>query len=247
VKARLHGGERLLGVLLRMPAEELLEMCAVAGFDFVVVDGEHGPLDLNLLRQHLVLAELHGMDVLVRVGRDEPATVLRVLDLGADGVVGPHVDSPEQARTLVDAAHYPPLGHRGFASYGRSARFGQVQPTEHLARVRESTLVIGMIESPSGVAQTDEILNVSGLDGLMVGPSDLRISSGPHDADPTEAAEHVHAAVAASGKIRMDIVLSPEQAARSMQQGAQLVVYNLTHVLMERLTTLRTFGDAART
>jgi 4-hydroxy-2-oxoheptanedioate aldolase len=240
VKARLQDGERLLGVLLRMPAEELLEMCAVAGFDFVVIDGEHGPLDLNLLRQHLVLAELHSMDVLVRVGRDEPATVLRVLDLGADGIVGPHIDTSEQARILVDAAHYPPLGHRGFASYGRSARFGQVQPAEHLAKMRDNTLVIGMIESPSGVMQTDEILAVPGLDGLMVGPSDLRISSGPDDPDPSKAAEQVHAAVAASGKIRMDIVLSTQQAAASIQQGAQLVVYNLTHVLMRSLITLRT-------
>lgn len=244
VKARVAAGEQLLGVLLRMPTEELLEMCAVTGFDFVLLDGEHGPLDLGLLRTHVVLAERHGMRVLVRIGVGEPASVLRVLDVGVDGVVGPHVDSPEQARALVDAAHYPPLGHRGFASYGRGGRFGQVPATEHLARAQQDTLVIGMVEAPEGVAQVSDIVAVPGLDGIMVGPADLRIASGPDDPDVDTAIEQVHAASAEAGKVRMDIVSGAAQAVRSRQQGAQLVVYNFTHTLMEHLAALRSPGGA---
>jgi 4-hydroxy-2-oxoheptanedioate aldolase len=242
VKTRVQAGEQLLGVLLRMPAEELLEMCAVTGFDFVILDGEHGPMDLGLVRTHLVLAERHGMRVLVRVGTGEPASVLRILDLGADGVVGPHVDSPAQARALVDAAHYPPLGHRGFATYGRGGRFGQVSPADHLAAAREHTLVIGMIESPEGVAQVADIVTVPGLDGIMVGPADLRIASGPDDLDPAVAIDRVHEAVSVAGKVRMDIVTGTSAAIRSREDGAQLVVYNLTHTLMEHLAALRSPG-----
>ena len=227
-----------------MPAEELLEMCAVTGFDFVLLDGEHGPLDLGLLRSHTVLAERHGMRVLVRVGTAESATVLRVLDLGVDGVVGPHVDSPTQARALVDAAHYPPLGHRGFATYGRGGRFGQVPAPEHLARAQQTTLVIGMVESPEGVEQVADILAVPGLDGIMVGPADLKIASGPDDPEPAVAIERVHTAVADAGRVRMDIVTGTAPAVRSREQGAQLVVYNLTHTLMEHLAALRSPGGA---
>ena len=108
-------------------------MLGLAGFDFVVIDCEHGPADLLAMRQHLAFAELQGLAVLVRVGAAEPALVLRALDAGAQGVIAPHIDTVEQASALVDSAHYPPAGHRGFATYGRAGRFGGVQPAEHLA------------------------------------------------------------------------------------------------------------------
>jgi 4-hydroxy-2-oxoheptanedioate aldolase len=239
LKTRLAAGDRLLGVLLRMPAEELVEMCAVAGFHFVLIDGEHGPVDVIGLRSHLALAETHGVPVLVRVGRDEPGAVLRVLDAGAEGVVAPHVDTADQARALVDAAHYPPLGHRGFATYGRAGRFGLTEPARHLATERDRTLVIGMIESPLGVAQAAEIVAVPGLDGIMVGAADLGASSGPDDPDPADGLRAVHDVLADQGAMRMDVVTSTEAARSSFADGAQLVVYNLTATIMGHLAELR--------
>jgi len=239
LKTRLQSGERLLGVLLRMPAEELVEMAAVAGFDFVLIDSEHGPADLVALRHHLVLAERHGAGVLVRVGEHEPSTILRVLDAGADGIVAPHIDTAEQAQALVGGAHYPPLGHRGFATYGRSGRFGGVTAGDHRQRAVDQTLVFGMIESPLGVANAAAIFAVPGLDGTMVGPADLRISSTAGDPDPASSIQQVHAELAAAGGYRMDIVNGTDQARQAFDDGAQLVVYNLTHTLMEHLAALR--------
>lgn len=239
LKARLRAGERLLGVLLRMPAEELVEMAAVAGFDFVLIDGEHGPADLIALRTHLVLAELHGAGVLVRVGEHEPSSVLRVLDAGADGIVAPHIDTVEQARALVGGAHYPPLGHRGFATYGRTGRFGGVAPDQHRQRATDKTLVFGMIESPLGVSNAAAIFAVPGLDGTMVGPADLRASSTAADPDPVESIRRVHAELVAADGYRMDIVSGTDQARQAFDEGAHLVVYNLTHTVMEHLATLR--------
>ena len=119
LRKRILAGERVCGVLLRMPSEELVEMLAVAGFDFILIDCEHGPADVSALRQHIAAAAMHGADVLVRVGEGEDALILRALDSGAAGVVVPHLDSLEQARDVVAAAHYPPRGRRGFATYGR--------------------------------------------------------------------------------------------------------------------------------
>ncbi len=177
LKQRLADGDRLLGVLLRVPGEELVEMAAVAGFDFVLIDGEHGPADVVELRRHVAFAQVHGVPSLVRVGSAEPALVLRALDAGAEGVVAPHVDTAEQARALVDSAHYPPVGHRGFATYGRSGRFGLADPREHQERLTDETLVIGMIESPLGVSQAEAVVAVEGLDGIMVGVADLAAST----------------------------------------------------------------------
>ena len=238
LKARLAQGDRLLGVLVRIPAEELVEMCALSGFDFVLIDGEHGPADLVPLRQHLAIPAAYAVPTLVRVGSAEPALILRALDAGAAGVVAPHLDTPAQAAALVDAAHYPPLGHRGFAGYSRAGRYGQVDPLAHQARMTAETLVIGMIESPEGVANRAEILSTPGLDGIMIGTADLRASSTADDPKPADAIRLVHTAIADAGRVRMDIVNGPDQARASYADGAAMVVYNLTHTLMEHLATL---------
>ncbi|MGW6208388.1 aldolase/citrate lyase family protein [Streptomyces sp. NPDC055089] len=110
LKQRLSDGEQLRGALLRLPSETLVEMAGVAGFDYVVIDCEHGPADTALLQQHLTAAAAQGTDVLVRVGSAEPALALRCLDLGAAGLIFPHVDSREDAARAVAASHYPPWG-----------------------------------------------------------------------------------------------------------------------------------------
>ena len=239
LKARLGAGDRLLGALLRLGTEELVEMVAVSGFDFVLLDTEHGPADVSELRRHLVLAEAHGVPVLVRVGGHEPALVLRVLDAGAEGVVAPHVDTPEQAVALVASAHYPPTGLRGFATYGRAGRFGLVSADEHARAAAERTLVFGMIESPAGVAAADAIARTPGLDGIMVGTADLRASSTADDPAPAEGLAAVHRSLAAAGRYRMDIVNGRAQAEASFADGASLVVYNLTATVMGHLADLR--------
>jgi 4-hydroxy-2-oxoheptanedioate aldolase len=246
LKARLADGERLLGVLLRMPAEELVEMCAVAGFDFVLIDCEHGPADVVPLRQHLAITAAYAMSTLVRVGAAEPALVLRALDAGAAGIVAPHIDTAAQAAALVDSAHYPPLGHRGFATYSRAGRYGQVEPRTHQERLVAETLVIGMIESPEGVANRREILATAGLDGIMIGTADLRASSTPSDPPPPDAIRAVHTELAQRGRVRMDIVNSADQARRSFADGATMVVYNLTHAIMEQLVALGSARPVAR-
>lgn len=240
LKARLAAGERLLGGLLRLPAEDLTEMVAMSGFDFVLIDCEHGPSEITDLRRHIVLAQAQGVPVLVRVGSDEPTLVLRALDQGAAGIVAPHIDTPEQARALVDAVHYPPLGHRGFATYTRAGRFGTVDPAEHQARLVEETLVIGMIESPTGVQQAAEVIAVPGLDGIMIGAADLRAASGPTDPEVGASVAEVNRHLADQGAIRMDIIGTPAAAQAAFDAGAQLVVYNLAHSLMAHLAQLRT-------
>ena len=242
IKKRVAAGEQLLGVLLRMPSEELLEMVGVRGFDFVVIDCEHGPADVVALRHHLMIAAAQDVPALVRVGSDEPALMLRALDQGAAGIIAPHVDSTDDAERLVAAAHYPPLGHRGFATYSRAGGFGTVAPQEHQQRLVEETVVIGMIESPTGVRAAREILTVPGLDGTMIGTADLRASSTADDPDPGASVAAVHALTAELGVLRMDIVTGPEAARRSLAEGAQLVVYNLAHTMMEHLATLRAVG-----
>lgn len=238
LRARALAGEKLLGALLRMPSEELVEMLAVAEFDFVLIDCEHGPADITALRNHIALAAAHGVPVIVRVGENDRGQILRVLDQGAEGILAPHLDSAADAAALVDASLYPPVGNRGFATYSRAGRFGEVDPAEHLTWYLENTLVLGMIESPGGVAAVDAIVGTPRLDGIMVGPADLAASSRPADQPVPEAIAAVHTALAAAGSLRMDIVGTRTAAEASFAAGADLVVYNLASSLMRHLRDL---------
>lgn len=238
LRARALAGDKLLGALLRMPSEELVEMLAVAEFDFVLIDCEHGPADITALRNHIALAAVHGVPVIVRVGENDRGQILRVLDQGAEGILAPHLDTAADAAALVDASLYPPVGSRGFATYSRAGRFGEVAPADHLEWYLENTLVLGMIESPAGVTNVDAIVATPRLDGILVGPADLAASSGPDDQPVPEAIAAVHTALAAAGSLRMDIVGTRSAAEASFASGADLVVYNLASSLMSHLRDL---------
>lgn len=238
LRARARAGEKLLGALLRMPSEELVEMLAVAEFDFVLIDCEHGPADITALRNHIALAAAHGVPVVVRVGENDRGQILRVLDQGAEGILAPHLDTAADAAALVDASLYPPVGSRGFATYSRAGRFGEVAPAAHLEWYLENTLVLGMIESPGGVTNVDAIVATPRLDGILVGPADLAASTGPDDLPVPEAIAAVHTALAAAGSLRMDIVGTRAAAEASFAAGADLVVYNLASSLMRHLRDL---------
>ncbi|MFE4217837.1 HpcH/HpaI aldolase/citrate lyase family protein [Streptomyces sp. NPDC056844] len=247
LKQRLTDGEQLRGALLRLPSETLVEMAGVAGFDYVVIDCEHGPADTALLQQHLTAAAAQGTDVLVRVGSAEPALALRCLDLGAAGLIFPHVDSREDAARAVAASHYPPWGERGFATYSRAGRFGAVTAADHVAASRE-TLVVAMLETRRACEDAEAVLGTDGVDAVLVGPADLAVDCGfpgPGVVDGLTA--RAHDAARAHKRAVMTIVPSLDAGRTAQRQGAQLVLYNMTHVLMDTMRALAAPGttDAA--
>ena len=237
LRDRLDAGENLVGALVRMPAEEIVEMLAVAGHDFVLIDCEHGSADLSGLRQHVTAAESFGLPVLVRAGGDDAAFVLRALDLGIQGVVAPHVEGVEAATRLARAARYPPHGRRGFATYSRAGRYGSATGAEHRRRAAD-VLVIAMIESPAAVGVADAITAVPGIDGYLIGTSDLgaaRVSSDP-TLDELVSRTHLRAS---PGVLRLDFVSSAAAAREALDEGARMVVHNLTLEMMELFRQLR--------
>lgn len=238
VKARLRAGERLVGALVRMPCEDVVEMLAVAGLDFVLVDCEHGPADVLALRTHIAMAQVHDVPVLVRPGEGEPGLVLRALDQGAQGIVAPHIESATQARALVEMVRYPPVGRRGFATYPRAGRFGTVSAADHRDRA-DDALVIAMLESPQAAGIAAEIIGTAGIDGYLIGTSDLSASTGPGDPSVADSVSTIHAQAAQVGSWRAELAGSPEHADRILDAGGRLVVYNVAQVLM------RVFADLA--
>ena len=237
--ARFRRGDPLLGALVRMPNEGLVELAGLVGLDYVVIDTEHGPGDQLALAQHLAAAAANGLATIVRIGRPEEA--LRVLDLGVDAILAPHVSSVDQARALVEAVHYPPLGRRGFGHYSRAGRYGLTEPAAHHARARE-TVVIAMIEDPPGLAAAAEIAALDGIDGLMLGPADYACELGVvgrlDDPRVVAAAEAVRTTARAAGVAAVSIVGSIQVAARAFAAGDTAVMYNVQLLLGQLFTGL---------
>lgn len=159
----------LIGTFLSIGSPAVTELAAECGFDWVLIDLEHGcepeaalPNQLRALRGGQTLG-------IVRVSAPHPDLIGRVLDWGAHGIMVPHVDTVEQARHCVRAAHYPPHGHRGVSRTVRAYGYGLRVPEGGMPR----PLILAQIETAEGVANADQIAAVEGIDALFIGPADL--------------------------------------------------------------------------
>ncbi len=242
--ARVRRGERLLGGLVRMSNESLVELVGLVGMDFVVLDAEHGPVDQLELAHHITAAEAVGIPAMVRVGG--LGELLRVLDLGAAGVIFPHVDSVSDAEEVVQAVHYPPRGRRGFAAYTRAGRYGLLSGAEHLARYAAGPLVVAMIESEAAVAAAAQIAAVNGVDLLFLGPADLAADLGILGGDQAPVSAALAQVRTAAGGRVLSICGDEATARAHFDAGSQLVVYNIQHAVSATMMRLASAAPGRR-
>jgi 2-keto-3-deoxy-L-rhamnonate aldolase RhmA len=176
-KEILKAGGTLFTSSVRLPEPGLCELLGYAGFDFVLLDGEHGTADATTI-DRLVQGCFAGNTVpIVRVLRnDDPEAVMHALDLGAQGILLPHCRSAVDARRLRAAALYPPLGNRGFGP-GRGTLWGRVPLAEYFATINDTVLLLALIEDLEGVEAIDKIASC-GIDVLWVGTGDLAMAYG---------------------------------------------------------------------
>jgi 2-dehydro-3-deoxyglucarate aldolase/4-hydroxy-2-oxoheptanedioate aldolase len=178
-KARLREGGTVLGTMVsEMRSEEVAYVLAAAGFDFLVVDTEHGAADMETVQRISRAARSAGIVPLVRVTDISYALIARALDAGALGLMVPHVDTPEDARELVRCAKFPPEGERGFGLRGAVTDYEAATVSEAIAWSNRETMLMAQVESQRCLDALDEIASTPGLDVLLVGPTDLSISLG---------------------------------------------------------------------
>lgn len=166
------------GLFVGLKDPAIVEIVGYAGYDFVIIDLEHSALDLSTMEHMIRAANLVGITAIVRVPQDDYATILRVLEAGAEGVMFPHLVTREQGEKIVQMAKYYPLGGRGLDPTTRVAKYGHVSMLEHMEEQNKRVQLIGMIEDKEALDQLDDILSVKGLDLLFIGTSDLSASLG---------------------------------------------------------------------
>jgi 4-hydroxy-2-oxoheptanedioate aldolase len=228
VKRILREGGLALGTHVGGIADpQIVEIIGLAGFDAAFIDMEHTSFDLHDVQAMVMAAERVGITPIVRTPGFDPAFILRLLDIGVQGIQVPHVDSPERARAAVAAVRYPPEGERGMAAGSRAADFGRIPIREHMAQSNREVLLAVMIEDMAAVERIAAIAATPGVDLIAVGPSDLsrslRVSGEPDHPRLVAAIDHIRAAVS-NTKARLALPLNhaayPRNAAQLRELGA---------------------------
>ena len=186
----------------------VIEIIARAGFDGAFIDMEHSVFDLQTVGEMIRVADLCDITPVVRVPDDNPKTILRLLDMGAQGIQVPHIAGAEGAKRAVEAIRYPPLGDRGGAGSSRAAGYGSIPWTEHMRVSNEEILLIVMTEDERGLNEIADIAAVDGVDLIALGPTDISMVLGMNDpADPRlkQTFEELAAQVKAVGKAKVYI------------------------------------------
>lgn len=178
LKKALQDGKVVLGPFLKFTDPAVVEIMGFAGFDFVIIDEEHGPISVENAQNMIRAAESAHITPIIRVGNNDEALILRALDIGAQGIEIPQVNSKSDAVRAVKSVKYSPQGERGVCRYVRAANYSSMDKFEYFKSANEETIIIAHIEGVEGVNNLDEILSVPGIDVIFIGPYDLSQSLG---------------------------------------------------------------------
>ena len=233
--------------MVYVASPQLTEIIGLIGFDFVVIDMEHGPVDMGVAENMVRAAEIAGVTPFIRVTHNSPHLILRALDIGALGVHVPEVSDAHEGKAVVASVKYAPQGQRGLAGV-RAAKYGLKDSLpEYTAAANQQTMVIVHIEDVKAVENLDALLAVEGIDVYFLGPTDLSNSLGipgqSKDPKVIGLVEDSIKQIAGAGKIAGCIAADVETARRYTELGAR---YIASHAISFMASASRQFLEELR-
>ena len=234
-KAALQRGEPQIGLWLSMAQSYSAEICATAGFQWLLIDGEHAPNDARSTLAHLQAVAAYPAHPVVRAVRGETALIKQLLDIGAQTLLVPMVDTPEQAQALVSACRYPPQGVRGVGSaIARASRWSSRK--SYLDEANDEICLLVQAETVTALKNLEAICAVDGVDGVFIGPADLAASMGhrgqPGHPEVQAAIEQALRTITASGKAAGTLTGDVAAARRYLELGARFVAVGIDVTLL---------------
>jgi len=178
LKEVLKEGKNVFGPFMKFTDPAAVEIMGFAGFDFVIIDAEHGPISMQSAQNMIRAAETVNITPIIRVANNDEALILRALDIGAQGIEIPQINSKSQAIKAVRSVKYAPQGERGVCRYVRAANYSSMDKFKYFKSANNETMIIAHIEGVEGINNLDEILSVPGIDVIFIGPYDLSQSLG---------------------------------------------------------------------
>lgn len=239
-KAALAKGERQIGCWMSFGEAVTAEVMGKAGFDWLVIDGEHAPNDIRSIRDQLLALSTSSSSAVVRVPIGETWIIKQVLDCGAQTVLVPMVDTAEQAQDLVKAVRYPPFGTRGVgAAAARATEFG-INKTYTRDAEAEICLLL-QVESRKGIENLDAILAVEGIDGVFIGPADLCTDMGhvgnPGHPEVRDTIKDALARIKAAGVAPGILGVTEESISAYSDMGAQFLAVGIDVLILRQTAT----------
>jgi len=233
----------LRGTLLSIPSPVMVELLGITDFDFVILDMEHGEIDLPDLPELLRAADARNLPAVVRVPQIEREPILKSLDRGASGIMVPQVESVSETETIVEHVKYAPQGSRGVI-LPRAGDYGDKNLKEYLDESNENTFVVIQCESTNAVKNVSSIAGVPGVDVVSVGPLDLSQSMGiPGEVGSVEmekTIQQVGNQVTEAGSVPGISVADGDELERRLEQQYQFLIYSMDTVLLrERFSQIR--------
>ena len=230
VKTKLAEGKLAVGLTLRIaPSVEMTLVAREAGFDWLFLDMEHGPMAVHHVGQLSVAAASAGLTPIARVTHQDLATATRLLDAGAHGIIFPHVDTAAEAKAAAEACRFAPAGKRSYGGVPPSLGFRSMPVAEVTRQSNDLTFLVVMIETATAVANADAIAAVPGIDCLLIGSNDLSLDMGipGNFGDPrvVNAYETVIAACKRHGKVPgMGGIYDTVYAKKYVETGARFIL-----------------------
>jgi 4-hydroxy-2-oxoheptanedioate aldolase len=242
LKASLKAGKPLIGSYVTFPSPEIVELFAAAGMDYVVIDLQHSSPDWQTLAHMIRAAEARRVAPIVRVYNHEPALLLKVLELGAEGISLPGVKNAADIRAAIDAIYYAPIGRRSACGHTRVARYNSRRSEfpDHVQRQHERVLIWALIEDPEAISNVAEIASLRpGVDLIGVGRGDLSVALGlPGQIDHPaviEATEKVICEVTSrsQGECGLSVMIhAPDEISPWFQRGCRMFTYAADAVML---------------
>jgi len=247
-KGRLADDGFQLGTFVQIPSPELVELHGLAGFDFVILDMEHGAYGFDELRNLIRAADVRLVSPIVRTSGVSRGLISRVMDLGAAGVMVPQIETAQDLEIVVGAVKYPPLGKRGYCSGVRAA--GYLGEPGFTDSTNQRTAVIPLIENLEAVDNLDSLLAVPGVDAVMVGPGDLSSAMGrPGDwlSPPVSTVlDDLVSRIVSRGLAVGMHIKEPAHAASWLRKGVKFFTYGMdAQVILKHLGEIRNSIDIA--
>jgi 4-hydroxy-2-oxoheptanedioate aldolase len=236
LKRKLAQGEVVFGPFVRIGSPAIIEIMGHAGFDFAIIDLEHGPMSVEKAEDMVRAATCAGISPIIRVTELNQPLILRALDTGADGVQIPQINNKEAAQLAAVSARYYPHGDRGVCRCTRAAEYSHIPASEYFEMANRETLTIVHIEGIDGVKQIDKILEVPNIDVIFLGPYDLSQSVGcpgkVNDPKVVGAMEEIVAKTRAAGKYAGTYADSTQAIKHWTKRGVQYVASYIDTLLL---------------
>ena len=231
LKEKLINGHSVIGPFCKISSTSLVEISALAGFDFVIIDMEHGPVSIESVQNLLNAAQSHGLQVVVRIRENSPSNILQILDIGVQSIQVPQINNVLDAQKVVNSSYYYPKGDRGMCRYVRSASYSKLNKNKYFDSANSEILTIVHIEGIDGINNLKEIMAIDDIDVIFLGPYDLSQSCGfPGQINHPDVINKMKESVKLAKdckKIIGTFCESPEDVQKWSDIGVQYIAYSV--------------------